>query len=169
MRAVLTSVLVLGLASALGADEKPAGRKPLDPTLVKLSNFIGGVWSNDNPKFRVEFKYDWLFNQSAIRGVGHVDKGGPKETPVEATFGFDPVKKSVYYLDLHGSESIYKGTARWQDDTLTLEFETLVGPPAKWRSVGKFTDSDTYEFTIFGDKAGEWQPVVKQTLKRKKN
>ena len=168
MRTVLTSVLILGLAATLSADDKPAERKPLDPTLVKLSNFVGGMWTNDDPKFRVEFKYDWHFKKSAIRSVGHVDKGGPKETPVEATLGYDPARKSVYYLDLHGSESVYKGTVRADGDALTFEFESIVGAPGKWRSVGKFTDSDTYDFTIFGEKAGEWQPIVKQTLKRKK-
>jgi hypothetical protein len=160
-------VVSLALLPALNADDKPAERKPLDPTLAKMAEMIGGVWSNDNPQFRVEFRYDWAFNKSAVRGLGVIDKGGAKETAVEATFGFDPEKKSVYYLDLHGSERIYKGAVRLDGDAVVLEFETLVGPPAKWRSVGTFPDKNTYEFTIFGDKNGKWEPVVKQTLKRK--
>jgi hypothetical protein len=157
------------LMPALSADDKSATPKSLDPTLAKMATMIGGVWTNDNPQFRVEFRYDWAFNKSAVRGLGVIDKGGKQETPVEATFGFDPVKKSVYYLDLHGSERIYKGGVRFDGDTVVLEFETLVGPPAKWRSLGKFPDNDTYEFTVFSDKNGQWEPVVKQTLKRKQS
>jgi uncharacterized protein YndB with AHSA1/START domain len=55
---------------------------------------------------------------------------------------------------------------RLDGDSVVLEFETLIGPPAKWRSVGKFPDKDTYQFTIYGDKSGKWTPVVTQTLKR---
>jgi len=57
---------------------------------------------------------------------------------------------------------------RQDGDGLVLEFETLVGPPAKWRSVGKFPDPDTYQFAIYGEKDGKWQSVVTQTLNRKK-
>jgi uncharacterized protein DUF1579 len=161
------SILAAGLMlPALSADDKPAA-KPLDPTLAKFATMIGGVWTNDNPQFRVEFRYDWALNKRVVRGVGIIDKGGKQEAAVEATFGYDPVKKSVYYLDLHGGETIYKGSARLDGDNVVLEFETLVGPPAKWRSVGKFPDKDTYEFQIFGEKDGQWTPVVKQTLKRK--
>ena len=52
---------------------------------------------------------------------------------------------------------------------MILEFETIVGPPAKWRSVGKMPDKDTYQFTIYGEKDGKWATVVEQTLKRKES
>ncbi|HMF10743.1 MAG TPA: SRPBCC domain-containing protein [Gemmataceae bacterium] len=168
MRALLFSTVALLVAlPSSGADDKRTERNPLEPALAKMAEMIGGVWSNDNPKFRVEFRYDWAFNRAAVRGLGIIDKGGPNETAVEATFGWDADKKTVYYLDCHGSERIYKGTARLDVDKVILEFETLVGPPAKWRSVGKFADKDTYQFTIYGDKEGKWTPVVEQTLKRK--
>ena len=130
-----------------------------------MADMIGGVWSNDNPKFRVGFRYDWAFNQTAVRGIGIIDKGGPNETPVESTFGWDPAKKTVYYLDQHGSEGVYKGTLHLDGDSVILDFETLIGPPAMWRSVGRFPDKDTYQFTIYGRKDSKWTPVVEQTLK----
>ncbi len=160
-------VAALGLISRAQAEDKTVPRKPIDPALAKMAGMIGGVWCNDNPKFRVEFRYEWAFNQTAVRGIGIIDNGGPHETPVEATFGWDPQKKSVYYLDQHGSERVYKGTTRLDGDSVVLEFETLIGPPAKWRSVGKFPDKDTYQFTIYGDKDGKWTPIVEQTLRRK--
>jgi uncharacterized protein YndB with AHSA1/START domain len=165
--ALFAALAALGLLSAARAGDKTAPQKPLDPALVKMAKMIGGVWSNDSPKFRVEFRYEWVFNQTAVRGTGILDKGGANEVPVEATFGWDPDKKTVYYLDHHGSERLYKGTVRLDGDSVVLEFETLIGPPARWRSVGRFPDEDTYQFTIYGDKNGKWTPVVEQTLKRK--
>jgi uncharacterized protein YndB with AHSA1/START domain len=163
----IAALATLGLISTAQGEDKAVPQKPLDPALTKMADMIGGVWSNDNPKFHVEFCYDWAFNQTAVRGIGVIDKGGAHETPVEATFGWDPDNKTVYYLDHHGSERVYKGTVRRDGDSVVLEFETLIGPPAKWRSVGKFPDKNTYTFTIYGDKNGKWTPVVEQTLKRK--
>jgi uncharacterized protein YndB with AHSA1/START domain len=132
-----------------------------------MAEMVGGVWSNDNPKFLVEFRYDWVFNHTAVRGIGIIDKGGANETPVEATFGWDPDKKTVYYLDQHGSQRVYKGIVQLDGDRVVLEFETLIGPAARWRSVGRFPDKNTYQFTIYGDKNGKWVPAVEQTLRRK--
>jgi hypothetical protein len=168
MRFTLSVVIAGLMLPSLGADDKPAA-KPLDPTLAMMATMIGGVWTNDNPDFRIEFRYDWAFNKSAVRGIGVTGKGSPQETPVEATFGFDPGKKTAYYLDFHGSQQIYKGTIRLESDDIVLEFETLVGPPAKWRSVARFPDKDTYEFTIFADKNGQWQPLHSAKLKRIKS
>ncbi len=165
---LLAAVAVLTPLSAARAEDRIPPRKPLDPALAKMAEMIGGVWSNDNPKFQVEFRYDWAYHQTAVRGIGVIDKGGANETPVEVTFGWDPDKKAVYYLDHHGGERVYKGTVRLDGDGVVLEFETLIGPPARWRSVGQFPGKDTYQFTIYGAKNGAWTPVVRQTLRRKR-
>jgi len=164
---LVVAIPALALLSPARAAEQAVPRKPLDPALAKMAGMVGGVWSNDDPKFRVEFRYDWAFNQTAVRGIGITDKGGPNETVVESTFGWDPGKKTAYDLDQHGSERFYKGTLHVDGDRLVLEFATLIGPPASWRSVSRFPDKDTYQFTIYGRKDGKWTPVVKQTLKRK--
>jgi uncharacterized protein YndB with AHSA1/START domain len=163
---LLATLAAACLCSGLRADDEPAGKGELDKDLAKLSNLIGGVWANDNPKFKVEFRYEWAFKKTAVRGVGVIDKGGPNETVVEAAMGWDPVTKAVYYLDNHGGSTVYKGTIKLDGDELRFEFETLIGRPAKWRSSAKFPDKDTYQFTIFGEKEGKWSPVVTQTLKR---
>src|ERR1700686_1145016 len=102
-----------GAAPTADAADKavPEARKaPLDKTLAKLSGMIGGVWVNNDPKFKVEFRYEWAFDMTAVRGIGVIDKGGPNESKVESTLGWDPVKKSVYYLDVHGGDTVYHGT-----------------------------------------------------------
>ncbi|HZU36605.1 MAG TPA: SRPBCC domain-containing protein [Gemmataceae bacterium] len=164
---LVAAISALALPSPVRAEDKPVSRKPLDPALAKLAGMIGGVWSNDNPKFRVEFRYDWAFNQTAVRGIGVIDKGGPHETPVESTFGWDPDKKAVYYLDQHGGDEAYKGTVHLDGESIVLEFETLIGPAARWRSVARFPDKDTYQFTIYGRKNDKWTPVVALALKRR--
>lgn len=163
---LLACLALCGPIPPVSAEDKLATPAKLDPTLAKLAEMIGGRWTNDNPKFKVEFSYEWAFNKTAIRGVGVIDKGGPNETAVESTMGWDAAKKAVYYLDSHGGGTVYKGTITPDGDLLRFEFETLIGPPAKWRSEAKFPDKDTYDFTVFGEKDGKWTPIVKQTLKR---
>jgi hypothetical protein len=164
---VVFSGLMFLPVSRAGDTPKSADQGKLDPTLSKFASMIGGTWTNDNPKFLVEFKYDWAFHKRAIRGTGFIAKGSPNEIEVEAFFGWDPVRKSVYYLDIHGGSGIFKGTGKLDGDTIVLEFETIVGAPAQWRSVGRFPDRDTYEFKIYGQKDGQWVQKVEQKLKRK--
>jgi hypothetical protein len=139
-----------------------------NPTLARLSQFIGGTWVNENPDFKIEFRYQWVFNKTAIRATGVIDKGGPRETFVESTVGWDPIQKTCYYLDFHGSQTVFKGTVKLEGDEIRFDFVTLIGPPAKWRSVGKLAD-DRYEFTIFADKNGMWTPAHTIKLKRSKS
>jgi uncharacterized protein YndB with AHSA1/START domain len=157
----------LSLSTALRAEDKAAESAAKDKALAKLANFVGGVWANDNPKFKIEFRYEWVFKKSAIRGVGFIDKGGPNETEIESTIGWDPTKKAVYYVDFHGGSTLYKGTIKLDGDEMQFDFETAIGPPAKWRSTAKFPEKDIYESTILGEKDGKWSPMVTLTLKRK--
>jgi hypothetical protein len=163
------AVIILTLSAAPAGDKKPAASPERDAAMTKLGQFVGGTWSNNNPKFPVEFKYQWALSKTVVRGIGTIDKGGSYETLVEASFGWDPAKKRVYYLDFHGGERIFYGTAQVKGDQLQIDFETLVGPAAKWRSVGTFPDPDTYEFEILSEKDGKWTQAVKQTLKRRKD
>ena len=136
-------------------------------TMSKLSQLVGGTWLNQDPRFVVENRYEWAFGKKAIRGLGFTGKGGPNETPIEAFLGLDPVNKTVYYLDCHGGDNVFKGTVKLEGEDVVFEFATIVGKPAKWREVLQFTDKDTMQFTIFGEKNGQWNPVVKQTSKRR--
>jgi uncharacterized protein YndB with AHSA1/START domain len=152
------------LPAAAGAD--PAARGDAEKTLAKLSQLVGGTWVSVNPKFVVEFRYEWAFGEKAIRAIGIIGKGGPHEQQAEAIFGPDPANKTVYYLDCHGGDQVFKGSVKLEGENLAFEFETIVGPPARWRAVLSFTDKDTMQSTIFGEKAGKWVPVVEQTSKR---
>jgi uncharacterized protein YndB with AHSA1/START domain len=160
------------LALPLFAMEEPASRPSAgdataDPTMAELSRLVGGSWSNDDPRFTIENRYEWAFGNAAIRGLGVIGKGSPAESQGEAIMGWDPVGKSVFYVDCHGGKSLFQGTVKKQGDELIFEFATLVGKPGKWREVARFADQDTFQFTLYSEKEGKWTPVVNQTLKRK--
>jgi uncharacterized protein YndB with AHSA1/START domain len=163
----LTGCLILsGLTvSAMAGDKSDTSDR--DKTFAKLSQLVGGTWTSENPKFVVEFRYEWAFDQRAIRGLGVIDKGGPHETQAEAILGWDSVNKTVYYLDCHGANTVFKGSVKLEGEDLIFDFATLIGTPAKWHEVLKFPDHETMQFTIFGEKEGKWAPVVTQTSKRK--
>ncbi|HEX4590587.1 MAG TPA: hypothetical protein VH120_11690 [Gemmataceae bacterium] len=155
------------LAEPSAAAEKSASAQT-DPTIAKLSQFIGGAWVNDNPNFKIEIRYQWVFNKTAIRSTGIIDKGGPHETAIESTVGWDPARKVAYYVDFHGGQTVFNGTAKLEGDEIHFDFVTLIGPPAKWRSVGKLPTPDQYEFTIFSEKDGKWTPAHEIKLHRVK-
>ena len=122
-----------GAIPRLMGQEKIAAEMSLsaaDKTMAKLSQLIGGTWVNANPKFVVEFRYEWAFDGKAIRGLGVLDKGGPHEQRGEVILGLDTVNKTVYYLDCHGGNCVYKGTVKLDGKDLVFDFATIVGMPA---------------------------------------
>jgi uncharacterized protein YndB with AHSA1/START domain len=163
---VVAHGLVVSLALGDDSATKSGMAEPAK-TLAKLSRLVGGTWVNQDPKFVVESRYEWAFGNKVIRGLGTTGKGSPLETPIEAFMGLDPVKKTVFYLDCHGGDSVYQGSVTLEGDDVIFEFATIVGPPAKWHEVLRFTDADTMEFTIFAEKDGKWSPVVTQISKRR--
>jgi uncharacterized protein YndB with AHSA1/START domain len=140
-----------------------------DPTLAKLSRLVGGTWVSEDPKFVVEFRYEWAFNHKAIRGFGIIDKGGPHEIPAEVILGWDSINKTVYYIDCHGGSTIFKGSVNLEGENLVFNFGTLIGKPAKWREILTLPDENTMQFTILGEKDGKWASGVTQTSKRKQD
>ena len=100
MRILFIAALAsLGRLPAAQGEDKTAAQKPLDPALARMAEMIGGVWSNDNPKFRVEFRYDWAFNQTAVRGIGVVDKGGPTRRLLRPHLaGTRTIKRSTIWI-----------------------------------------------------------------------
>lgn len=168
------ATMLLFLAAAwpsLAADEPAsAGRSAdarTDPTMAELSKLVGGAWVNDNPQFKVENRYEWAFGGTAIRGMGVIGKGSAHEAQIESILGWDPVVKSVFYVDCHGGNTVYKGTVKKEGDEVIFEFATAVGKPSKWREVARFPDTDTLHFTIYGEKEGRWSPVHSETLRRR--
>jgi uncharacterized protein YndB with AHSA1/START domain len=166
----LVVVSGVGLPARAGADEAAkadAGMAEADKTFAKLSQLVGGTWVGEDQRFPVESRYEWAFGKSVIRGRGLIGQGSPYEQQIESILGLDPVKKTVYYLDIHGGKSVLQGTVKLEGEDLIFEFATVVGKPARWREVANFPDADTLQFTIFADKDGKWAPLMKQTSRRR--
>ena len=142
--------------------------KPLDPLLVKLSPLVGGVWVNDDPKFVVENRFTWAFNNTVIRGQATLGKGSAGEQQGDAYIGWDSAAKNVYYLDCHGGDTVYKGTIKLEGDEFVYDFVSVVGAPGSYRNSMKFTGKDEYAFTISVNRQGKWVPTVKIKMHRQK-
>jgi uncharacterized protein YndB with AHSA1/START domain len=115
----------------------------------------------------VESHFEWAFGATVIRGLVTIGKGSPEERQAESMIGLDPGKTTVWYLDCHGGNNVYKGTVTLEGDNLVFNFATIVGPPAKWREILRFPDKDTMEFTLFREQDGKSVEVVKKTSARK--
>jgi uncharacterized protein YndB with AHSA1/START domain len=166
---ILLATLIVAhgaIVPAIAADE-PAAKAGPDKVMASLSRLVGGTWVNTDPRFVVENRYEWSFGATVIRGFATIGKGSPHAQESEALIGQDPTTKSVWYVDCHGGNEIFKGTVAQEGEDLVFEFATIVGKAAKWRELLRFTDKDTMQFTIFSEQKGKWIPIVKQTSKRK--
>jgi uncharacterized protein YndB with AHSA1/START domain len=153
---------------ALGADTPAAnGKKTLDPVLAKLAPLVGGVWVNDNPKFVVENRFTWAFDNTVIRGRNILGKGTPGEKQGDAYIGWDSAAKNVYYVDCHGGNEVLKGKVTLNGDEVLFDFASIVGAPGTYRESLKFTGKDDYQFTIYVDQKGKLTPVVQMKMHRK--
>ncbi len=168
MKHFCASLVTLCLSAGVSiAADAPTGKKPLDPVLVKLAPLVGGVWVSDTPRFVVENRFSWAFNNTVIRGQGIIGKGLPSEARGDSYMGWDSATKSVYYVDVHGGDSVLKGTVTANGDELVFQFAGVIGTPGTYRETLQFTGKDEYKFTLFADQKGKWAPIVKMTMHRK--
>lgn len=168
MKASLVLAVLLA-GSGLGVCGQEAAQKPLDPVLVKASNFVGGVWHGelkapDGSPMILEFRYSWNPDRRGIREEGVIGKGRKDAIHTFVMFGWDPIAKKVYYLDTHNSETTYYGHVQLDGDWFVFEFGPAGGDMKQYSSRGKFTDPDTYAFHIGTSKDGK--DIEGITLKR---
>lgn len=145
MRRVLVTGLLV-IAGAAAAQE--AGPAPnLDPALKRLEVLVGGKWETEQkgpagmPFAQTSFA--WAPDGKSIVGTGVIGQGTPRPLNAAVRIGWDPVAKQVYYLDAHGSETVYFGHIRWEGDAAVYRFKTLVGTPGDWEIRETFPDRDT--------------------------
>ncbi len=139
--------------SSAGAQEKAT--PPADNLAWKtLRSMVGGRWVSRNkmPDGRpiVELRYTQMGDGVRINGRGRI----MNET-VQAWFGWDPHRKSVYYLDQHGSDVVYHGFFREDAGKLKLDFKAVVGAESSWISELSLPEPDRYVGVITGLKDGK--------------
>jgi hypothetical protein len=181
---LLPTLLALMTSPATEPTVKPAAPAPAapvamkkpamqDPALEKLAAMVGGVWVNvpKDPKstFIAELRYEFAMNGRAVRCVGVLARGTAAETPMEALYGWDPVAKSVYYVDFHGHETVYKGAVKATAEGLETEFSRIVGPPGEFRGRDEFIGPDRLRSTMWGrSKEGKWVQIHAMEFRRRR-
>src|ERR1043166_5104892 len=143
--------------------------EPGDPALAKMASLVGGKWvlvSKDDHPFIVEHSYELAMNGKAVRGIGVIGKGSPQATPVETLYGWDPVQKKTYYFDFHGHDTVYKGTVTAEQNSVSLDFDCIVGAPGKFRARIDFVDKDTFNSVIEGKRGDKWVDLHTFVFKR---
>lgn len=113
-----------------------------DAVMNWMGQLLGGTWvtrqklPDGSPIARVS--YDW-----------HPDRGGMVLRGVlagshgEGILAHDPVRRGVYYVHLHGADTVHFGSLSLDDDTLVREYRALVGAPVQWVSRERFAGADT--------------------------
>lgn len=137
-----------------------------DPTLAYMGRLVGGKWITEG-RFVAEFTYEWRIPGKAIRGLGVIAKGTPQELPAESLYGWDPEKKTAYYVDFHGHDTVYKGDVRLEDGKAVGEFQRVVGPAeAIYRFTAELPHDDTLISTLYAKQGDKWVKVHALTFKR---
>ena len=172
MSALLGLVMMFALSSPRPGTspqapaETVAAEKAIDPAMEILGRMVGGTWRTTGA-FIAEFKYEWRIKGKAIRAVRVIAKGTKDEFPAEALYGWDAEAKKVYYLDIHGHETVYKGLAEAKDGKFTGEFSGLVGDKGTYRFEDELIDNNTLAASLFGkNKEGAWVKLHSLTFKR---
>ena len=153
------------------ATQQPAvavqdSEKAIDPALDMLGRMVGGTWRTTGD-FVAELKYEWRIKGKAVRGVGVIAKGTKDEFPAESLYGWDAEAKKVYYLDIHGHDTVYKGWAEVKDGKFTGDFAGLIGDKGHYRFEDELTDNDTLTAAMFAqNKEGKWVKIHSLTFKR---
>ncbi len=116
-----------------------------DPTFALVKQLVGGRWEGKSGPVKVTFRYALEQEGAMIGATGMIDDGkNPKV--VRVSFGWDPTAKQVYYLDQHGSDTVYFGHVTRKGSVLAFDFKGLSGDTGHYRfetTVGKDDSSST--------------------------
>ena len=166
MKAMALFVLIVMTCFVLAA-EAPIEKDPFFKELKKLS---GGTWTMDGEHVAAESKWEVADNGTSLRGNTKIiiKAGGSMQARV--TFGWDPTTKSVFYLDNHGSDTVYFGHGKRDKENLVIDFGTLVGVgKEEYRFTIKFTSADKYDAVLEVKKDGKFVPTMERTTWIRKN
>ncbi|AIE85754.1 hypothetical protein OP10G_2386 [Fimbriimonas ginsengisoli Gsoil 348] len=153
---------------------RPASGKVSPPpdlsAMDQIGRLVGGVWrgevkSPDGKPVIIEFKYRRHQDGNGIIGEGWIGKGRKDGVRVNSMFGLDPETKSVYYLDNHGSGTVYWGHVTMEGKDVAFVFGPAGGDMNAFTSRSRFLDNDSLASIIRNSKGEE---VVGLTLKRVK-
>ena len=162
-----------GLAAVVPVDQ-------LDPALEFVKQFAGGQWEAHFDQMTAKLQFKVILDGKSIEGNGQVvhdlPPGSPKNAqakPILALFtrfGYDALSKTVYVLDIHNDDTIYKGTGRLEGKTFVNDFKAIVGTPGHWIQRTTLADAETMESVLYTvEDSGTEKEIERFTFKRKKS
>jgi hypothetical protein len=93
-----------------------------------------------------------------IEGIGHLTQGAKHIMDMNAKYGWDPKVKQTYYIDFHGSDTVYSGHIKWENNKLVVDFIGLIGDKGHWITYCTMPAKDQFEFNMYQDKGGKLVP-----------
>jgi hypothetical protein len=125
--------------------------------VFELVDKLIGNWEGVVGKsMKVAYSFTEAQDGKTIVAHGVIGVGMKKPLTALATMGWDPVAKQVYYLDQHGSDTIYFGHVTREGDDLVFDFNALSGDTGHYRSHSHIT-ADSYTNTMAEEDHGQWK------------
>ena len=152
-------------------------KTPPMTALDYAKQFAGGVWEAKLDKAIARLRFKVIMNGNAIESTGVVyippakdaKPGTPSKTILMmlTRYGYDPVEKSTYVLDIHNHDTVYLGHARVEGKVFVNDFTRQVGGPGHWIERTTLTDKDTMESVLYSiDEKSKQTEVERFTFKR---
>jgi hypothetical protein len=141
--------------AAIAALSGPPSPLDHDPVFT-LAKRLVGTWEGIlGKRMKIRFTFRLQNGGQLIIADGVVGVGTPKPMFAHATLGWDPIAKKVYYLDQHGTDTIYFGHVTREGDDLVFDFNALSGDTGHYRSRSHLSASK-YEDSMKAEKNGKW-------------
>lgn len=130
-----------------------------DPAFQLGKQFLGH-WTGTVGKsipLVVDFREAEGGNKIVVDGT--IGAGTDKAVSLHSSWGWDPDKKQVYYLDQHGYDTVYFGHVTRDGNALVTDFNGLVGDKGHYRSRIAI-NGGTYEMSLSVDEGhGKWKEL----------
>ena len=129
-----------------------------DPAFRLAKNLVGQWEGVAGKKVKVKFTFTLEQAGHLIVANGLIDSDGKKPLPARTSLGWDPAAKKVYYLDQHGSDTVYFGHVTREGDELVFDFKGLSGDDGHYQSRCTITPK-LYTSTMSSEKDGKWNDM----------
>lgn len=124
----------------------------LDPTYRELGKLVGGSWEGSAGPAVVRQHFTYAVDGKMIRGEGTVTVKGKVVLRTQANFGWDPVLKSVTYVDFHDHDTVYMGHVVLEKGWMVYDFREFADSSKKFLAKSHFLDGSHYEFLLGDEK-----------------
>ncbi len=96
---------------------------------------VGGNWECcPDAETLIKQHFEFAVDGKMIRGNGSVAVKGRTVLYIHSNLGWDPVTKSVSYVDFHNEDTIYMGHITLKDGWLDYDFKEFANPTKHLRS-----------------------------------